>query len=150
MPHGTLRWNTLAVAAAVGIAIVAVAWYLGPGLFGTAEAEQGTVVEARVTLGMECASPDAKETVQFELAGKTRNGTLTACGHDREQRVKVVVPADVGTGLIDVKPAGVVEGRNDLRRPVGLVLVALSCVGGGSYAFLVARGPRNRRSRALA
>lgn len=137
-----LRWNTLAVAVLVGIAIVTAVWWAGPGMLGTASAAQGTVAQATVTQGAECSAPDPQETVRITVGGETRTGTLDACGHDANDRVDVTVPAAAGPGDIQVHLADVVTGHDDLRRPVGLALLALSCLGGGTYAFLVNRGSR--------
>ena len=142
--HHVLRWNVLAVCGAVGVLVLVVAWWLGPGLFGSVESAQGTVAEAKVTLPMPCSQPGAKETVQFELNGQDRNGTLDGCGHGKDERVSIIAPADAGSGLIDVSLADVVKGHSDPRRPVGLALLAISCAAGGMYAFLVVRGPRRK------
>jgi len=137
-----LRWNTLAVAVLVGIAIVTAVWWAGPGMLGTADAAQGTVARATVTVGAECTAPNPRETVEIQVDGRTRTGVLDACGHDGDDRVDVTVPATTGDGEIQVHLAEVVPGHDDLRRPVGLALLALSCLGGGTYAFLVNRGPK--------
>ncbi|WP_232376546.1 hypothetical protein [Amycolatopsis aidingensis] len=142
--HLPLGWNVLAVAAFAGVLVVFSAWWFGPDLFGRQEQENERVVPATVTMGASCSEPDAEETVRFELDGETRNGTLGACGHDREDQVEIAVPAGAGSGLIDVRIAATARGNSDLRRPVGLGLLALSCAGGGMYAFLVVRGPRQR------
>ncbi|NIH82354.1 hypothetical protein [Amycolatopsis viridis] len=140
-----LRWNTVAVAVVVGIAIVTAVWWAGPGVLGTASAAQGTVAQATVTKGAECSAADPQETVEITLDGRKRTGTLDACGHDPNDRVDVTVPASAGDGDtqdIQVHLADVVTGHDGVRRPVGLALLALSCLGGGTYAFLVRRGPR--------
>ncbi|OXM68304.1 MULTISPECIES: hypothetical protein [Amycolatopsis] len=137
-----LRWNTLAVAVLVGIAIVTAVWWAGPGVLGTAAAAQGTVAQATVTKGAECTAPNPQETVEITVDGRTRTGILDACGHDQNDRVDVTVPASAGDGEIQVHLADVVTGHDDLRRPIGLALLALSCLGGGTYAFLIHRGPR--------
>ncbi|GAB3586595.1 hypothetical protein GCM10027445_65520 [Amycolatopsis endophytica] len=137
-----LRWNTLAVAVLAGIAIVTAVWWAGPGMLGTAAAAQGTTAQATVTRGAECSAPEPQETVEITLDGQQRTGVLDACGHDQDDRVDVRVPAAAGDGDLEVHLADVVTGHDDLRRPIGLALLALSCLGGGTYAFLVHRGPR--------
>ena len=141
--------KVLAVAATVGVAVVALAWWIGPGLFGaTHSPPEKRVVTATVTEPMSCTKPGAAEKVRFTLDGQTREGVLTACGHDKEEKVEVVVPADAGSGPIDVRSAVSSPGYSTLRGPLGLLLLALSCGAGGTYAFLVIRGPR--REPALA
>ncbi|MFF5990205.1 hypothetical protein [Prauserella flavalba] len=137
-----LTWKVLGVSAATGILIVLAAWWAGPSLFGSAEAAETRTVEATVTLPADCTRPNAEETVRFELDGTTRNGTLSGCGHDQDERIEISVPHAAAEGLIDVQLANAAVGSSDLRRPVGLALLVLSCAGGGTYAFLLARGPR--------
>ncbi|MEU6643647.1 hypothetical protein ABZ863_13995 [Saccharomonospora sp. NPDC046836] len=137
-----MSWKVLGVAAVTGILIVLLSWWSGPSLFGTPEAEQTRTVRATVTLPAECTDPAAEETVRFELDGTTRNGTLSGCGHDQDEQVEIAVPATVGDGLLEVQLASTAPGTTDLKRPMGLALLVLSCASGGTYAFLVARGPR--------
>jgi hypothetical protein len=143
-----LRWKTLAVAVLAGIAVVTAVWWAGPGALGATATKGGDVAQATVTAPAACSDANPTETVQFEQGGQNRTGTLDACGHDRNDRVPVSVPADFGAGSSKVHLADVVQGHSDLRRPLGLALIALSCLGGGTYAFLVLRGPR--REPALA
>ncbi|WP_246257303.1 hypothetical protein [Amycolatopsis anabasis] len=143
-PSAHLRWNVLAIAALVGVAVVVIAWWVGPGLFGTSTRSEGAVVEATVTRPVPCTDGGAQEAVRFELAGQSREGTLNGCGHGQDERLSVAVPDDAGAGPVAVSLAGLSQGHGELRRPVGLALVALSCFSGGMYAFLVVRGPRPR------
>lgn len=143
-----LRWKTFAVAVVVGVAIVTAVWWAGPGILGGTTVAQGTVTEATVTTPASCTAPNPMETVEFQQGGQNRTGTLDACGHDRNDRVQITVPADFGTGSGKVHLADVIQGHTDLRRPVGLALLALSCLCGGTYAFLVLRGPRREPAMA--
>jgi hypothetical protein len=137
-----LRWKTFAFAVLAGIAIVTGVWWAGPGMLGITAVAQGPVVEATVTTPAVCTDPNPTETVQFQQNGQTRTGTLDGCGNDKNDRVEITVPSGFGTGSAKVQLADVVQGQSDPRRPVGLALLALSCLGGGTYAFLVLRGPR--------
>ncbi|HET6499870.1 MAG TPA: hypothetical protein VFG87_03810 [Amycolatopsis sp.] len=137
-----VRWRIFAIAALVGVAIVTAVWWAGPGMLGMTPAASGTTVDATVTTPASCTDADPTETVQFQQDGQTRTGTLNGCGNDKNDRVSVTVPADFGTGSANVQLADVIEGHSDLRRPIGLALLALSCLGGGTYAFLVQRGSR--------
>ncbi|WP_435156214.1 hypothetical protein [Amycolatopsis sacchari] len=150
MTSSRLRWSGLLIPALVGIAIVVLVWWSGPGLFGSPSAGGGTVVAATVTTPAECTAPNPTETVQFEAGGGKHTGSLDACGHDRGDRVEITMPADLGTGTVQVHLADVVVGHSDLRRPVGLALLALSCLGGGAYAFLVQRGSRRTTATPVA
>ena len=137
-----LRWNTLVIAVLAGIAIVVAVWWAGPGLLGSPEPASGTVADATVTSAAACTDPNAHETVRFDFGGRTRTGSLDACGHAQNDRVQISVPSGIGTGPVTVHLADVVEGHGTARGPVGLALLALSCLAGGTYAFLVHRGPR--------
>lgn len=141
--------KVLAVAGLAGIVVVALAWWIGPSLFGATSSDPETrVVTATVTDPVPCTKPDPQEKVDFTLDGQSRTGVLTACGHDTKENVLVVVPADAGPGSIEVRSAVSSPGYSALRGPLGLLLLALSCAAGGVYAFLVIRGPR--REPALA
>ncbi|TVT15286.1 hypothetical protein FNH06_36440 [Amycolatopsis acidiphila] len=140
-----LRWQSLLIPVLAGIAVVVIVWWAGPGMFGSVASNGGPVTEATVTTPASCSDPNPTETVQFQAGGQTRTGSLDACGHDRNNRVDITVPSDAGPGQVNVHLADVVAGHSDLRRPVGLALLALSCLSGGAYAFLV-----QRRTAALA
>jgi hypothetical protein len=132
----------LAVAAAVGALVVVLTWFAGTGLFAISHHQEGTVVTAVVTLPVPCTAPSAQETVSFPFGGTTRDGILNACGQNHGERIDVVVPANAGAGMIQVNTAQTVPGNTDLRRPVGLALVAMSCFAGAFYVYLVRRGAR--------
>ena len=138
-----LTAKVVGVAVVVGILVVFLSWWAGPSLFGSVDGAAARTVEATVTRPSDCSTNNAEETVRFELAGDTRDGTLSGCGHDQDERVQVSVPAEAGAGPVDVHLANTELGTSDLRRPVGLALLVLSCAGGGMYAFLVVRGPRH-------
>ncbi|WP_236795908.1 hypothetical protein [Amycolatopsis sp. GM8] len=137
-----LRWQSLVIPALAGIVIVFFVWLAGPGVLGSAPSSSGTVAEATVMTPAACSDANAVETVQFQSGGQPRTGSLDACGHDKNDRVEITVPSDLGAGTVDVHLADVVVGHSDLRRPVGLALLALSCLSGGGYAFLVQRRSR--------
>lgn len=144
-----LGHRSLAVAAVVGVLVVAAAWWIGPGLFGSTSAvPEHRVVTATVVAPVPCTTAGAEETVSFEWQGTPRKGMLTACGHDRDEQVEVAVPVDAGSGPIDVDSVAGSTGYSALRGPIRLLLLALSCTAGGIYAFLVIRGPRMRMAPA--
>lgn len=128
---------------ATGVIVVVLAWLATPGLFGVGgDAEQRRVIAATVTVPASCTAPDAAETVRFTIAGQQRTGKLTACGHDRDERVDIAVPANPDGGPVEVRSAAGSAGYNTLRMPLALILLTLSCLAGGVYTFLVIRGPR--------
>jgi hypothetical protein len=123
----------------VGVLVVVLTWLAGPGFLGGEKARPGTVVQAEVTKATLCSVANAQEMVRFPLGGTTRDGALNACGHGQGERVDITVPDDAGAGVIQVNTATVVAGSNDLRRPVGLGLLAISCLAGACYVLLVIR-----------
>lgn len=137
--------RVLGVAAVTGILVLLGAWWAGPSLFGagTAGADR-RVVDATVTKPVECTNPDAEETVRFRLGGQSHEGLLSGCGHDQDEQVRIALAEDPaeGEGPVPVALAATAPGVNDLRRPTGLGLLMLSCAAGGTYAYLLARGPR--------
>ncbi|WP_040918488.1 hypothetical protein [Saccharomonospora glauca] len=136
----------LGVAVVTGILILLGAWWMGPSLFGAGSAEADRkVVDATVTKPVECSKPDAEETVRFQLDGKTYEGLLSGCGHSQDEQVSIAVVDDPteAEGPVSVFLDATAPGVHDLRRPVGLGLLMLGCVSGGTYAFLLARGPRS-------
>ncbi|WP_019816566.1 hypothetical protein [Saccharomonospora saliphila] len=136
--------KVLGAAVVTGLLVLLGAWWVGASLFGPAPADDHRVVEATVTAPAECSDADAVETVRFEISGTAREGMLSGCGHDQDEQVRVAVPrapADDG-GPVEVRLAATAPGTSDLRRPVGLMLLTLSCTAGGTYAYLLARGPR--------
>ncbi|EID53548.1 hypothetical protein SacxiDRAFT_1297 [Saccharomonospora xinjiangensis XJ-54] len=139
----------LGVAAVMGILIMLGAWWMGPSLFGAGSAQaERRVVDATVTKPVECSNPDAEEVVRFQLAGQTHEGLLSGCGHDQDESVRIALEDDPAEaeGPVEVALAATAPGINDLRRPVGLGLLLLGCAGGGTYAFLLARGPKTERA----
>ncbi|WP_007026463.1 hypothetical protein [Saccharomonospora iraqiensis] len=139
-----LTGKVLGVAAVTGLLILLGAWWTGASLFGAPPADRHRIVEATVTAPAECSDPDAVETVRFEGRAGQRDGRLSGCGHDEGEQVRVAVPPEssTGGGSVDVRLAATAPGTSDLRRPVGMALLMLSCAGGGTYAYLMARGPK--------
>ncbi|EHY90386.1 hypothetical protein SacazDRAFT_03513 [Saccharomonospora azurea NA-128] len=133
------------MAVVTGILLLLGAWWMGPSLFGSASAEgERRIVDAKVTDPVDCATADAEETVRFRLNGKIHKGLLSGCGHDQDEPLSIALVDDPTKtdGPVRVALAATEPGVNDLRRPVGLGLLTLGCVSGGTYAFLLARGPR--------
>lgn len=136
------RWLQVGIPAAAGVLVVVLAWLAGPGLFGIAGDEAGAPVQAEVTQPAACSAGNPVESVTFSLGGKPRQGTLNGCGHAKGERVEVGVPVDApADGPITVSAADTSAGAQDSRGPVALVLLVFACFAGGTYAFLVIKGP---------
>lgn len=139
---GSLHWRVALAATLVGLGIVlGVAW-IGPGLFAGDPGGDRRVVEARVIEPVPCTDAHATATVRFSAGGEQREASLNACGHDQDEHVDVAVPDDASNGL--VHSADAARGHSDLYQPLGLLLLSLSCFGGGVYAFLLAGAARSR------
>ncbi|WP_410590719.1 hypothetical protein [Amycolatopsis sp. lyj-23] len=127
----------MAIPAAAGVLVVLLAWLAGPGLLGIAGDVLGAPVQAQVTKPAPCGQADAKETVQFTVAGKPHEGTLDGCGHAQGERVEVAVPEAVpDQGAVSVTLADTSMGASDARRPLGMALLVFACFSGGMFVYL--------------
>lgn len=144
-----MRARALLVAGFVALVVLLFVWAMGPTLFAESDAAEERVVTATVTRAVPCDKAGATETVRLQFAGAPRAATLNACGHDKGEELEVAVPVNAGTGALTVRAADTAVGNHDLRKPLGLLLVALSCLGGGTYAFLVTRGSSRPSHRAV-
>lgn len=140
---GSLSATARAVllAAGVGFVVVLVASLFGPGLFAGDE-EPERVVAASVTEPAPCTAAGAKETVTFTDGGAKKTAVLPACGHEKGEKLEVAVPTEPEPGTLTVRSAETEAGYSSVRRSIGLLLMALACVGGGLYAYLVTRAVR--------
>lgn len=136
----------LLVCGAVGLVVVLLVWLGGPGVFADGTEPEERVALATVTKPVPCTRQNPVETVRFSVGANQRDATLDGCGHGQGEQIKVAVPLKIAPGPLTVRIAETTTGQHRWRRPVGLLLVALSCVGGGLYAFLVTRAPRSRRA----
>ncbi|MBB3661806.1 MULTISPECIES: hypothetical protein [Prauserella salsuginis group] len=144
-PAIAVGWRSAGLAVVAGLVITALAWLAGPSLFATAGGADHRTVEATVTDPTDCTDAAAGETVRFTDGGTTRTGTLSGCGHDKDETVHIAVPdqpAEPAGEPISVHLASTDAGMGELGRPLGMALLVLSCAAGGVYAFLVIRGPR--------
>lgn len=140
------RRRVVLVAGFVGLLVVVLVWWGGPGLIATGSGPVERVVSATVIKPAPCTDTDPVETVRFSTGSAKRDAALDGCGHGKGERIEIELPAEGGQGPLTVRIADTDQGHHYLRRPVGLLLVAMSCLGGGFYAFLVTQGPRPRRA----
>lgn len=144
------KWRALSVATAVGVFVVATAWWLSPGLFdATRSVPETRVVTATVISPSSCTETGAEEIVRFVFSGQKRKGVLTACGHDENEQIRVAVPVNPGSGTIEVRSATSSRGFSSLRIPLGLLLLTMSCCAGAGYALLLVRGGFRRARPAV-
>lgn len=126
----------------VGAFVVLAVWLAGPQFLAAQAEAEGRTVTATVTRATPCGQPGGTETVRFSQNGKQRVAEYNACGHRPGERREVTVPADSGGGKLQVHDADAAFGQGEMLRPVSLLLLALSCVGGGLYVHLMQRTPR--------
>lgn len=140
------RRRVLLVAGFVGFLVVVLVWWAGPGLIASGSGPAEQVVRATVIEPALCTGAKPVETVRFSVGNGKRDAALDGCGHRKGERIEIALPSEHGQGPLTVRIADTDEGHHYLRRPVGLLLVALSCLGGGCYVFLVTQRPRSRRA----
>jgi len=153
--HRGVKWATglsatrraVLLAGVVGLVVLFVAWLVGPSLFAPAD-EPERVVAATVTESAPCTKADARETVSFTDGGRKQSAQLPACGHDKGEKLMVAVPEDPGEGALTVRVADTDVGVSKTRQNIGLLLMALACVGGGLYAWIVTRKTQRSAVRA--
>lgn len=140
----TPRVRAILVACVVGFIVLLFAWWVGPGLFAGTD-EPARVVTASVVKPVDCTASTPVETVAFTDAAGKQEAQLRACGHAKGEQLQVVLPAEPVEGELTVHTADTEIGHSNLRQSVGLLLIAMSCAGGATYAVLVARGAPRRR-----
>jgi hypothetical protein len=124
----------LLVVGLVGLgAAVGLVWVLS-GVSGSATVS-GERVTAEVLTSTSCGAPDAHDTVRFTAGGETREARLDGCGHAEGETFEVIVPAGATTVMV----AGAVPEGVPLATRLNALLLVLSAVAGGGYAFLVRR-----------
>ncbi len=126
-----MRWAlVLLVAGLVGVAAAGVLWW--PGTSTEVRRTTATVVEPA-----SCGGPDAYDRVEFKVGDETRTAKLDGCGHQENEAVEVVVPDDTGGDLVQAAastPVGMPFGTR-----LAVLLVCLSGLAGGLYAYLLTR-----------
>ncbi|MFO7193388.1 MAG: hypothetical protein DIU77_014190 [Thermocrispum agreste] len=132
------------LAAVVGFVVLFVTGSYGHEVFAE-EPVAERVVPAKVVESTPCTEPNPTEKVTVTLGEEQRDATLSACGHEKGEKLNVVVPAQVPLGALTVRSAQTVTGFDSVRRSIGLGLMSLACMSGGLYAWLVTR--RRRRAR---
>lgn len=133
------RWALLTVITGIGAFVVLAVWLAGPQLLGAVDDTGSRTVTATVTEGTPCGRPNSTETVRFMMDGRQQEATYSACGHRPGERREVAVPTETAGGKLQVHDADAAAGQGSLRRPASLLLLGLSCVGGGIYAQIMRR-----------
>lgn len=83
-----------------------------------------------------CGGVDAYDRVEVKLGDEVRKAKLDGCGHREKETVEVVLPEDTSGEFMvqaaDNEPAGA-----PLETRLTTLLLCLSGLAGGLYAFLV-------------
>uniref|UniRef100_UPI0031CE8D8A hypothetical protein n=1 Tax=Saccharothrix mutabilis TaxID=33921 RepID=UPI0031CE8D8A len=131
-----VRWAlVLLVLGLAGIA-TAVAFWWPAGSAATAHRTSATVVTPAP-----CGGGDAYDRVELKVDDQTRTARLDGCGHQQNEVVEVVVPADT-SGDFTVQAATSAPVGMPLETRLAVLLTCLSGMAGGLYAHLV--GGRHR------
>lgn len=97
-------------------------------------------VAATVVTPASCGDPDAYDRVELKIDDQTHTAKLDGCGHQRNEVVEVVVPADT-SGEFTVQAATTTPEGMPLETRLTVMLMCLSGLAGGLYAYLwTARG----------
>jgi hypothetical protein len=144
IPPGYVRWAATGGGVVVLGVLIAVAVSLS-GVFGAAPEDHGKIVRAAVVTGVPCNKPGATETVKFTASGKSHQARFDGCGHAKDERVEVTVPAGPLPGDLVVHASDAATGDRENGEGLGPLLIVVSGMAGAAYAFLVRRGPRTTR-----
>ena len=101
-------------------------------------------VAATVVTPASCGDADAYDRVELTIGDRVHTAKLDGCGHQRDEVVEVVVPADTG-GEFTVQAAASAPAGLPLETRLATLLTCLSGLAGGLYAYLL-----TRRSQATA
>ncbi|ONI86053.1 hypothetical protein ALI22I_25260 [Saccharothrix sp. ALI-22-I] len=132
VPRSPVRWAlVLLVVGLAGVAAaVALSW---PGT--SAEVQR---VAATVVTPASCGGADAYDRVELTIGDQTHTAKLDGCGHQQNEVVEVVVPADTSGEFTVQAAANTPEGMPFDARLTAL-LMCLSGLAGGLYAYLLTR-----------
>lgn len=118
----------------VGLAAVAAA----VALWWPRTSTQVERVAATVVAPASCGDPDAYDRVELTIGDRTRTAKLDGCGHQRNEVVDVVVPADT-EGEFTVQNAASAPAGMPFGTRLTTLLMCLSGLAGGLYAYLLTR-----------
>ncbi|WHT18480.1 hypothetical protein N8J89_36110 [Crossiella sp. CA-258035] len=142
-----VRWGLILLAVGlVGLGTALVVW-LRPLLGDTPPQARTREVSAVVVTSSPCTGQAAQDVVELEVDGQKRQAKLDGCGHRQGETLRVALPVPVAAGELVVLPAGATPTGNGLAGRLSSVLLALACVAGALYGFLLrVRLPMPRRS----
>ncbi|XVS65389.1 hypothetical protein ACQPYE_04790 [Actinosynnema sp. CA-299493] len=138
VPRSPVRWAlVLLVVGLVAVAAAVASWW-------PRTSTQLQRAPATVVAPASCGDAQAYDRVELTIGDRTHTARLDGCGHQQDEVVEVVVPADTG-GEFTVQAAASTPGGVPFDVRLTTLLLCLSGLAGGLYAYLL-----TRRSQATA
>lgn len=136
-----MSWGlVLLVIALVGLGTAVAVWWP---LSGVGESER---VTATVVKSASCGKRELDQ-VEVTVGGRVRTVPLDGCGHGERETLEVLLPEDT-SGNFTVQTAGAVSDAVPLPQRLETLMLCLSGLAGGFYAYLVSRPVPRLRSAA--
>lgn len=118
------------------VAVVVVILWLAAGIAGA----RGTttsdhVATATVTSTASCQGSDTEDSISITVTGTVHPAKLDGCGHQRGERIGVLVPAAFANGTL-LEPADAAPGNSSgASHRVAFVLLIVATVVGGAFGY---------------
>lgn len=96
---------------------------------------------ATVVAPASCGDAEAYDQVELTIGDQAHTARLDGCGHQQDEVVEVVVPADTG-GEFTVQAAASTPVGMPFEVRLTTLLMCLSGLAGGLYASLLTRRPQ--------
>lgn len=131
-----MTWGlVLLVIALVGLGTAVALWWPLIGM-GTTTLQRAS---ATVTRPASCgAGGSALDEVEVKVDDQVRKAKLDGCGHRQAEVVEVLLPVDT-SGELTVQTAGAVSDAVPLGARLTTLMLCLSGLAGGFYAYLIRR-----------
>ena len=138
-----MTWGlVLLVIALVGVGTAVAVWWPQSGVGGASGGQRGS---ATVTKPVSCGGASAMDEVEVKIGDQTRKAKLDGCGHRAGEVIEVVLPADT-SGDFTVQTAGATPQVAPLSTRLTTLMLCLSGLAGGLYAYLIRRPMPQLRS----
>lgn len=128
--------------ALVGVGAAVAVWWARPDSRAAASSA-ATTVSATVTKAAPCSAPDARDGVEYQLAGKTQQAQLDGCGHLKGAELTIEVPA--GSAAL-VREASTNSGNGGFGDRLYVILLVLAALAGAGYALLLGGSLQTRNA----
>lgn len=139
-----MTWGlVLLVIALVGVGTAVAVWWPQSGV------GEGRRVSATVVKPASCSGGQGLDEVEVKIGDQTRKAKLDGCGHRENEVIEVILPADT-TGDLTVQTAGAAPQVAPLSTRLTTLMLCLSGLAGGLYAYLIRRPLPRLRSPQVA